>query len=39
LHGNIVNVPMDVQETLKKLPRALNENQTCLIGMEKNDEI
>jgi len=31
LHGNIVNVPMDVQETLKKLPRAINENQTCLI--------
>ena len=31
LHGNIVNVPMAVQETLKKLPRAINENQTCLI--------
>jgi len=31
LHGNIVNVPMDVQETLKKLPRAINENQTCLF--------
>ena len=27
LHGNIVNVQMDIQETLKKLPRALNENQ------------
>ena len=35
IHGNVVNVPADVNSTVNTLPRPLNESQTILIKLKR----
>ena len=35
LKGNIVNVPADVNNTIKSLPRMLNENETIMLKLKR----
>ena len=36
IHGNVVNVPADVNSTVSALPRPINESQTILIKLKRH---
>lgn len=35
IKGNIVNVPADVNSTIKTLPRMMNENETIMLKLKR----